>query len=883
MAEQQGLNGPQMKRRAFVQSSLATVAMLGLAGCGNTLSEADGKQGDASRGEGSWKTLACMQSCGGRCLNKGLVVDGVIVRQKTDDTHEDSQEFPQQRGCLRGRSIGQMAFGADRLKYPMKRKNWQPGGTDFHPELRGKDEWERLSWDDAVKLVADETKRIYETYGPRSVFVPSFFDHDLLNYLGGYVGIWDTNSQGTARLGPAMLGLTENAKRGQANDRLDMAENADVIVLYGCNPAWSAMGSPSWHFWAAKERGAKFIFVGSSYNMSASLLDAEWVRVRPGTDTAFLLATAYEMVRLDAEGEGLVDWDFLHTRCVGFDGESLPPKAGDEHFLGYLRGDYDGVAKTPGWASERCGTPEEDITAFARAIGKDGRVMILHAYAAFRCNGAEDMPQLMMTIGAMGGHFGKPGHACGSYYVDSASDGPVDLIVTGSNGAADAAKKLGVQTPDFGARPDDVISSAEAWDAVVSGSYRFVGNPNAGTVVLGEDRSIDIRMIDAAQCSPLRSFPNTLRGIEAYRSEHVEFVVNRSYVPRMDAQFADIVLPVISDLEKPGMLMGTGDGGREIVLLYGQVCEPVFEAKSNEWIDSKVLEAMGFDPRGLHPLSEQQALFNQIAGTTVVNAQGDGQEPLVTITAQDLEAWGVEGVEQQGRIALQEFVSKGVYQIERRRGDAYGYIAYEDFVADPQKNPRASESGLFEISCRWKADALNRFKYSDDVYKPYPTYHVPVEGYETTFSDWEGKVKGDFPFLCYNPHYPRFGNGVYGNAPLLAENLETPVFLSASDAAERGIADGDAVLVTSRRGKVLRRASCSELVQPGCVGLPNGPWARIDDQGIDRAGGVNTLTGARRSGLGVAGYNTTNVNIEKWTGDDLRDDADAQVILAVQE
>lgn len=883
-------SGLTLGRRAFVQASLAAAAGLSLAGCANGLektasaTDAGAAANDAGAApQGEWKTLACMQSCGGRCLNKGLVVDGAIVRQKTDDTHEDSQEFPQQRGCLRGRAIGEMAFGADRIKYPLKRKGWNPDGKDFHPELRGRDEWERISWDEAIGYVASETKRIYETYGPRSVLVPSAFGSPYHTYLGGYVGMWDTNSQGTARLGPAKLGLTDNAKRGQCNDRLDMANNADVIVLYGCNPAWSAMGSPSWHFWSAKERGAEFVFVGPTYNASASLLDARWVRVRPGTDTAFLLAVAYEMVRQDEEGAGLVDWDFLRTRCIGFD-EATPASEG-EHFLGYLKGDYDGTPKTAAWASAICGTPEEDIAWFAGAIGKDARVFIAHAFAAFRCNGAEDLPQLMMTVGAMGGHFGKPGHACGAYYVDSASDGPMNLVATGGTGEEEAAKALGIAAPAFGFEaPDDLISSAELWNAVFTGSYRFVGNPNAGEVVPGEERDIDIRMIDNGNWSPLRSLPDTARGIEALRSDRVELVVNRSFVPRLDAQYADIVLPVISDLERDGgMLMETGDGGREIVLLYSQVCEPVYEAKSFDWIDSQILDAMGFDHRGLHPLSERQKLFNQIAGTTVADGSADKQVKLVAIAQEDIDAWGVEGEPQEGLITLGEFAEKGAYQIERRAGDGYGHIAHEEFVADPEKHPRSSESGKFEICCQWKADALNGMGYTDDVFKPYPIYHQPREGFEETFDDFAAGQKGDYPFQCYNPHYLRFANGVFGNTMMLANVCVHPVFLNVDDAAALGIEDGDTVLVSSRHGRVLRTASCTPLVMPGCVGLPNGAWAQFDEEGIDRAGGVNSLTGTVHSGMGVAGYNTLNVNVEPWSGEALPGDDSMQMILGENE
>src|SRR5690606_34757378 len=97
----------------------------------------------AAAAEGEWIPVACWHNCGGRCVNKVLVKDGVVVRQKTDDTHEDSADFPQQRGCARGRSQRRQVFGADRLKYPMKRKNWEPG-TGGKRELRGRDEWVRI-------------------------------------------------------------------------------------------------------------------------------------------------------------------------------------------------------------------------------------------------------------------------------------------------------------------------------------------------------------------------------------------------------------------------------------------------------------------------------------------------------------------------------------------------------------------------------------------------------------------------------------------------------------------------------------------------------------------------------------------------------------------
>lgn len=103
--------------------------------------------------EGEWKPYRCFRLyCSASCINYALVKDGQVVRVKTDDRNPDSEDMPQQRGCLRGQAKMNHVYGPDRLKYPMKRKNWEPGGdpAKINGELRGKDEWVRISWDEAA-------------------------------------------------------------------------------------------------------------------------------------------------------------------------------------------------------------------------------------------------------------------------------------------------------------------------------------------------------------------------------------------------------------------------------------------------------------------------------------------------------------------------------------------------------------------------------------------------------------------------------------------------------------------------------------------------------------------------------------------------------------
>lgn len=61
---------------------------------------------------------------------------------------------------------------------------------------------------------------------------------------------------------------------------------------------------------------------------------------------------------------------------------------------------------------------------------------------------------------------------------------------------------------------------------------------------------------------------------------------------------------------------------REFLFCYSQVTEPLYEAKTDQEINTLILEALGIDPATVYPISEKQAFFNQLAGTTVVKEDG---------------------------------------------------------------------------------------------------------------------------------------------------------------------------------------------------------------------------------------------------------------------
>lgn len=853
---QKALTDTVLTRRSFLKWSAAlggTAALAGGLNLGLKTVEAA-----AEENKGEWVLAACWHNCGGRCPNYALVKDGVVVRQKTDDTHEDSPDYPQQRACVRGRTQRTQTFGADRLKYPMKRKNWAPGGGK--KELRGKDEWVRISWDEALDIVASETKRIIEEHGNESLM--ALAPSRLLNHLGGAWENW-----GMVSVGAWPQPVTHMAGRNQImgffgeggyNDRLDL-RNSKLIVLWGANPAWSSAGNPAYHYDLAKKAGAKIISVSPWYNPSAKALADEWIPVRPGTDTALLLGMAYHIIE-----NNLQDQEFLDNYTVGFDKEHMPEGASlKENFKDYVLGTHDEQPKTPEWAAEICGTDPALIRSFATEIATVKPGALLSNYAPARTYRGEQFVQAFLTVGWMTGNVGQSGAMVSDCAHQTAANSGAPLLVGGQSGIEGIANPLcaGMMAAFFGVSPDQAtlgIVWDEAWDAVVKGE--FTDGPRG-------KRKVDIRLLwDIGEGAALNQFPNINQGIEAFRK--VDFVVHSGHFLTTNAKYADIVLPATTQWERWGTVL---TGNREILIWASQVSEPMYETKDDSWMEAEIGKRLGVDPAIIDPLPLKQAIFNQVAGTLVIKPDGSSYEPLVTITNDDIKTLDVQGKPQQGRIPIMDFKKSGIYQVPRKPGDNLGFIAYKKFREDPVTNPLPTATGKLQVHSQNLVAAIKSFGWTEVA--PIAKYEPPVEGYEATFADWKKKVKGDLPLQLFTPHYLRRSHSTLDNIQWLRRAWPEEVLLNSLDAAERGIKHGDTVLVTSRWGKVLRHAHVTALIMPGVVALGEGAWVEKDDEtGIDKAGATNSLSGSFPNGQGVQPWNTCIAQVEKWAGEPLEAD-----------
>ncbi len=236
----------------------------------------------------------------------------------------------------------------------------------------------------------------------------------------------------------------------------------------------------------------------------------------------------------------LIDWEFLNKCTIGFDEDHMPQ--GEDvknNFKDYVLGTYDGKPKTAEWASEICGIEPSEIRHLALELGKNNKVAFLCGMASARTKNADNLPQLIMTIGAMTGHMGKSGHMTGSTMHATSGNGGPALVKAGNDGLPAIANPI-----------DDTINANEVWNAIIDGKYNFTGSGSFVSpkqYAKGQIRDIDIRVIYSAAGANLQTSDGMSKGIEAHRK--VDLVVAHGQFLTTNAKYADIVLPVITEWE----------------------------------------------------------------------------------------------------------------------------------------------------------------------------------------------------------------------------------------------------------------------------------------------------------------------------------------------
>ena len=867
----------KVNRRDFLKGTAAAsmaVAGISMTGFANESALADSVSTvehapivDQEEG-GKWIAAACWHNCGGRCINKALVKDGVVLRQKTDDSHEDTPDYPQQRACQRGRAQRMQVFGADRLKYPMKRKNWSlenPNG-----DMRGEDEWERISWDEAYTLVAQTTKKLYDQYGPETCFVAggTYFPR-VLQGLGGYTPRWGQVSWGAW---PDVYGTVtgHSGYAWNAPDRFTLRKQK-LMIFWGCNPAVSSAGLPQYNYLQAHKAGTEFIVIDPRYTETVRPLEGKWIPIRPGTDTAMVLGMIQHII-----ASGLHDKDYLDKYCVGFDSEHMPKADQPEftysplervpfvytskeidpadNFYDYVMGEgkwAEEGAKTPEWAEAICGVPADTIKELAVKYATTKPACIYTGGAPARIHNGECFPHALLALGFVCGQIGRDGATIAACMEHYGSFGGADLVSQGGAGASTT-----MPSNPF-PQKTHALNNGEMWTAILEGQRTDHKDAETGEVVM---YPVDIHMIYQASGGALNQRQGMTQGIKAYKK--VDFALCVNYVLNTSAKYSDIVLPCTTEWERPGALKNN----RELLSVGKKITEPLFEAKSDQEIAMGIADKMHelypdefpYTAADIVDIDEWQQFLNKLAGCKYTDTDGE-KKTLLTITQEDIDRYSAEaGHEltlepQEGICPLEQFEANGGYQIPNP--EEYSNYPFKAYIDDPEANPLNTPSGKFEIHSQLLSEYIEWIGFSSK--EALPIYSHITEGYE------DG-IANDLPFQFINHHYQRRSHHVFDNLTWLREAFPQELWINADDAAAYDIKTGDIVLVEGLHGKIARPAYVTERIAPGVISAGEGAWAQLNKDGVDIAGAANTMTSWLPTGQGHSGYNSVNCKISKY-------------------
>ncbi|MDR1088464.1 MAG: molybdopterin-dependent oxidoreductase [Coriobacteriales bacterium] len=242
--------------------------------------------------------------------------EGELVKIEGDENHPITNG----RLCVRCLTMKDYVYHPDRIRYPMKRAR----------EDRGKDKWERITWDEAYDLIAEKVAYYKENYGAESILIMGGTGREggpmLPAYAHACLGTPNAcyTQSGYSCYIPRVAGTTyvlgatypEMDYAGGLHGRYDdpMFKNPELIVFWGKEPLPSNGDGLFGH--AAIDmmrRGAKLMSVDPRVNWAATR--ADWhLRLRPGTDAALAMGMLNVII-----SEGLYDYDFVSKWTYGFD------------------------------------------------------------------------------------------------------------------------------------------------------------------------------------------------------------------------------------------------------------------------------------------------------------------------------------------------------------------------------------------------------------------------------------------------------------------------------------------------------------------------------------------------------------------------------------
>jgi anaerobic selenocysteine-containing dehydrogenase len=335
-------------------------------------------------------------------------------------------------------------------------------------------------------------------------------------------------------------------------------------------------------------------------------------------------------------------------------------------------------------------------------------------------------------------------------------------------------------TGQYGVRGGGLAYSTSGylqWDAPAVNHWgdcpppgRVVNMNRLGAALLGEASDPPVRSLYVFNSNPATSAPNAGRIIEGLRRDDLFTVVHELFLTDT-ADHADIVLPATSQLEHTDLHKAYGT---TLLAYNAPAVAPLGECKSNWEVMGLLATAMGFRQPWLHQSADE--VIDEVLTATAAHNPALRGISLARLKSEGTVPLNIEGV---------------------------------PFADGRFPTP----SGKVELFCQALiaegADPLpGRFNDEED---DGGAFAEPARALQL--------VSGA-------SHH--FVSSSLASQPGLLKNAGEPIVeIHPDDAAARGIADGDAVVVENGRGWFGVRARVTDGVRAGVVVSPKGRWGKL--------------------------------------------------------
>ncbi len=701
---------------------------------------------------------ACPAHCGGdACGILAHVRGGRVIKVEPADFPDPKYR----RICLRGLASLELTYHSDRLKYPMRRVG-----------ERGEGKFERISWDEALDIIAARFRDIAARYGWRAV-----------GWVLGGPGTGTTKFGAYLRLA-SLTQSTRVSSWGYGDSALPCGSRAlfgthmpfellsgwpdpKLLIVWGSNPAETSPLTRMRWVMDAKEKGAQVVVIDPRFTVTAAKAD-QYIGIKPGSDAALALGIMHVIFR-----RGLQDEDFIRRYTVG----PFLVRTDNGAFLREKDLDPNGSSDYVVWDS---------ISSSARVSGASEVRPVLTG--AYRVSGIECKPAFQLLV-----------ELVETYPPEKVSEltGVKAELITRLAEKMVSAKPISIMAHMGFTRTfyGDLSMRAVGTLAAVTGNVRLDSTAGHRPVVLNwapflhadpnkpTFSRIGILQLYEAVISgkpfPIKTvwfafinFLNQCANSNKIAREvfpNLEFIVVADLFMTQTARYADILLPACSYLEFSDLVIGPGP----YLQLQQKAIEPLYESRSDVAIAAELARRLDL---GDYFDKGEEGFIDLLLASGHSSVEGSTVEKL-----------------KQGPM-----------------------LTHPPEVVSPDSEVKFSTpSGKIELY----VEQLSKYGQALPVY---------LEPLETRSEQTHGK----YP-LNYIQGHSRFRtHSMFANATTLLElNPEPMVELNPLDAETRNISDGDLVTVFNDRGRVTLKAKLTEGVRPGVVSISEGWWPEQFEEG----------------------------------------------------